>query len=244
MTGNPVGIMPLEQFKKLLATPPVPGEVRQGWLGIVMQALDPDIAAFWKIDVSGGVIVSDVIPRSPADRAGLKQGDFIVAIDGKPLEIKKESSLAIIQKMISERGAGASLNMTVIRPEEQKVETLAVVPVLEQAPTAAIDAPSIEDKNFDFTLRDMVFSDYNARDLDPDKIKGVIVDKLEPGGWAAVGGMYPGDIVVKIGEETVTSAAQSKDALAKLEKAKAKEVVFMVWRRNKTQFVNVKTHWE
>lgn len=244
MTSTPVGIMPVDQLKKILAAPPVPGDFKQGWMGISLQALDPEIASFWDIKVPGGIIVSDVIPRSPAEKAGLKMGDFIVALDGKPLEVKKDAALPVFQKMVSEQGAGAKLAMTVLRPSDQKVDTLSLTLVLDRAPVAAGDAPKYEDKNFDITLRDLVFADYNSRNLDPDKIKGVMVDKLEAGGWADVGGMDPGDIVMKINDQTVVSVKEAKEVFSRLEKDKGHEVVFMVWRRNKTQFVNVKTHWE
>jgi len=242
--GIPIGLMPLDQLKKILSAPPEPGDFKQGWMGISLQALDPEIAAFWNLAVSGGIIVTDVIPRSPAEKAGLKTGDFIVALDGDPLAIKKESSLPVFQKMVSGKGAGAAMDLTVLRPADQTVDTLSISLVLDKAPVAAGDAPSYEDRRFDVTFRDLVFSDYNRRNLDPDKLKGVMVDKIETGGWADVGGLDPGDIVMKINDQTVTSVDETKAVFGRLEKEKGREVVFMVWRDNKTQFVNVKTHWE
>ncbi len=242
--GNPVGIMPHDRFIELLAKPPAPGEFKRGWLGIALQALDPEIAEFWGIDVSGGIIVSDVIPYTPAEKAGLKKGDFLVELDGEPLDIKKDANLTVFQKMISERGTGSELNVTVIRPEDEKAETLYVSITLGETPIAPGDAPTYEDKNFDLTVRDMVFSDYNADNLDPDEIKGVIVDRLEPGGWAAVGGLRPGDIITTINGGAVSSADESRGIFTEIEKGKKREVVFMVWRNHRTQFVNVKTHWK
>jgi serine protease Do len=242
--GIPIGLMPLDQLKKILAAPPTPGDFKQGWMGISLQALDPEIAAFWNLSVSGGIIVSDVIPGSPAEKAGLKTGDFVVAMDGDPLSIKKESSLPVFQKMVSGKGAGATLDLTVLRPSDQSVDTLAISLVLDKAPVAAGDAPSYKDRHFDVTFRDLVFADYNRRNLDPGKLKGVLVDKIEAGGWADVGGLDPDDIVMKINDQAVSSVEETKAVFARLEQEKGREVVFMVWRDNKTQFVNVKTHWE
>lgn len=242
--GIPIGFMPLDQLKEILAAPPEPGDFKQGWMGISLQALDPDIAAFWNLTVPGGIIVSDVAPRSPAEKAGLKTGDFIVALDGAPLSIKKESSLPVFQKMVSGKGAGTKLDLTVLRPSDQSVDTLALSLTLDKTPVAAGDAPSYENRSFDVTFRDLVFADYNRRNLDPEKLKGVIVDKIEAGGWADVGGLDPDDIVMKINDQAVSSVEETKGVFDKLEKEKGREVVFMVWRDNKTQFVNVKTHWE
>jgi serine protease Do len=242
--GTPVGIMPVDRFEELLAKPPAEDEFKRGWMGIALQALDPDVAAFWGVDVSGGIIVSDVTPHSPAEKSGLIPGDFIVGIDKMPIEITDDANLSIFQKMVSEMGAGGELNMAVIRPSEGRVDSINLTLILGELPISAGDAPSYEDKNFDLTIRDLVFADYNARNLDPAKIKGVIVDKLERGGWAAVEGVRPGDIIMKINDGTVESVDECKKALVNIEKDKESEVVFMVWRSNKTKFINVKTHWE
>ena len=242
--GIPVGLMPVDRFTEMLAKPPAPGEFKRGWLGIAMQALDPDIAAFWGIDLPGGVIVTDIIPNSPAEKAGFKAGDFIIAVDNQPVEIKDDAGLPVFQKMISESGVNVPMAMTVIRPGETLVDTLRITAVLEEMPTAAADAPRYEDKNFDLTVRGLVFADFNVRSLKPNEVTGVVVDKIEPGGWAAVDGVMPGDIIMKINDREVTSADDAKEIFAGVEKNKDREAVLLVWRFNNTQFINVKTHWE
>ena len=242
--GTPVGIMPIKRFEELLSKPPAPDEFKRGWMGIALQALDPEIAAFWNVDVPGGIVVSDVIPNSPAEKAGLEPGDFIIQLEGQPIEISDDGDLTVFQKSISELGAGGTMNLMVVRPGDGKVDTLTSVVTLEDMPVSASDAPRHEDKNFDMTIRDMVFADYNARNLDPDEIKGIVIDKEEPGGWAAVDGLRPGDIIMKINDRTVESVEDGKAILAEIEKDKKREAVFMVWRFYKTQFINVKTHWE
>lgn len=242
--GTPVGIMPVDRFEELLAKPPAPEEFKRGWMGISLQSLDPDVAAFWNIDVPGGIVVSDVIPHSPAEKSGLKPGDFIIALDGNQIEIKDDADLPVFQKMISELGAGGEMNLTVARPGEGAVDTLMLTTVLGDMPVSASDAPRYENKDFDLTLRDIVFADYNARNLDPDEISGVVVDKQEPGGWAAVDGIRAGDIIMKIDDREVASVEDCKQILTGIKEKKKREAVFMVWRFNKTQFVNVKTHWD
>jgi len=243
--GEPVvGVMPLDRLNALLAKPPVPGITKRGWLGIALQALDPDIAAFWKLTVPGGIIVSDVTAGSPADKAGLKPGDFMIELNDKPIEIKQDAGLAVFQKTVSDMGAGASLKVKVFRPEGDSTTSFDASVTLGEMPVAAADAPKYENKDFDFTIRDLVFSDYNMLNLDKDKTKGVIVDKLETGGWAAVGGIFPGDIIIKINDSSVTSVTEAKSIFADFTNNKPKDVVFMVQRDNKTKFVNVKTHWK
>jgi serine protease Do len=242
--GTPVGIMPIDRFEELLAKPPAPDEFKRGWMGISLQSLDPEVAAFWDIDIPGGIIVSDVIPHSPAEKSGLIAGDFIIALDGEPIEIKDDADLPVFQKMISEMGAGGEMNLTVARTGNETVDTVMVKAVLGEMPVSASDAARYEDKNFDLTVRDIVFADYNVRNLDPDEITGVVVDKQEPGGWTSVDGIRAGDIIMKIDDQKVASVEECKQVLTEIEENKKREAVFMVWRFNKTKFINVKTHWE
>lgn len=242
--GNPVGIMPLDQLTNLLSKPPEPEKYKRGWLGIGLQALDPEIAEFWDMEVPGGIIVTNVIAHSPAEDAGLEAGDFIITLNGEQIEVDQDANLLLFQRMVSELGEGAAIDLTVVRPDEAKIDTLQVHVSLGKVPVSAAEAPSYEDKNFDLTIRDLVFADYNSRNLDPDKIKGVMSDKMEPGGWAAVGGVRAGDIIVKIGESAVTSVEECQAIFETLEKERSEDVVFMIWRNNKTKFVNIKTHWE
>lgn len=242
--GIPVGVMPVDRFRDMLAKPPAPEEFTRGWLGIGLQALEPDMAAFWNIDIPGGIFVTDVIANSPAAKAGLESGDFIVAVDNEPLEVKDEANLVVFQKMISEQGADATMEMTVIRPGDETADTLQLPVTLAAMPTAPSDAPSYEDTNFDMTVRDLVFADFNMRDLEQGEVSGVVVDKLESGGWAAVDGLRAGDIIMKINDREIGSIDDARAALVEIEQTKDRKAVFMVWRSNKTQFVNIKTHWE
>jgi len=242
--GRPVGIMPLEQLLKILDNPPISGEIKRGWLGIAMQALDPEIAQFWNLVVPGGVVVSEVISGSPAEKAGLKTGDFLIALNNKPLTIKQDADLTVFQKLVSEMGMDAKMNLTAIRPGKDKSDTLQIDVTLAEVPLSATDAATYENKFFDLTVRNLVLSDYDLYRIDKDKINGVMVEKLESGGWAAVGGLEPNDIIIKVNDRSVTSVDECKEALVAIEKAQKREVVFMVWRDNRTQFVKVKTHWK
>lgn len=242
--GQPVGIMPLDDLKKLLDNPPTPGMKKKGWMGIALQALDPDIGEFWDLDLPGGIIVTEVIGHSPAEKAGLKQGDFIIEFGGHPVNVAKEANLPVFQKMIADKGAGAEIDLKVLRPQDQGVDTLLLHAQLAKVPLSAAEAEQYEDKNFDLTVRDLVFSDYNMFDVDPDKLQGVIVEKMERGGWASIDGLQAGDIIMKLDDKLITSVEEFQTLMEKIAEEKHDEVVFMAWRRHQTLFVRVKTHWE
>ncbi len=238
-----LGVVGVDQLEKLINNPPVKGTVTRGWLGIHLQALTPDIADYWGLKTSGGIIINEVVKDSPADSAGLKTGDIIVKLNGKQVDVDKEENIPLFQKQISESSANTSVKFEILRRLNGKVDIMNITAMLTKAPPTPSEAPFYEDKNFELTVRDMVFADYNLYQLNRREFKGVVVKAVEPGGLAAIGEITPGDIIQSIGSDKISSADDAKSIFKKLSDAKPKEAVFFIWRDNKTQFVNVKTDW-
>jgi len=239
-----LGVITGERLQKLIADPPEKGKIDRAWLGITLQALTKDIAEFLELDVEGGIIVNDVVGGSPAEKAGLATGDVIYEIDGMPVEVNREERLPIFQRAIAEMGPGTSVEFSVLRPGESVTDSLLLLTVLEKAPLAPSDAPEYENKDFEFTVRDLVFADYNRYNQDESTFHGVVVSELQRGGLAMVGRLHVGDVVQRIGNTEVTSVGDAEAAMNQIESEKPGEVVFFVWRHNRTMFVNVKTDWE
>jgi serine protease Do len=238
-----LGVIPPDKLEKLFANPPKKGEINRGWLGIYMQVLTSDLADYWGLNAKGGIIINEVAKDSPADSAGLKTGDIMIKIDGKEIGLNKEENMPIFQRQIAELGAGAKANFEILRRQDGKIDTLNLQAVLAAAPLSPSEAPQYKDTNFDLTLRNMVFADYNINNLDRRQFKGVVVKELESGGWAAVGEIMPGDIIQAIDGKKVTSVDDAKEVFSKIAEKKPKEVVFFIWRDNKTSFANIKTEW-
>nr|MBN2278189.1 PDZ domain-containing protein [candidate division Zixibacteria bacterium] len=237
-----LGLIDAERLNKLIENPPKQGKVDRGWLGIYLQALTSDIAEFWGITSPGGIIVNEVVKDSPADSAGIKTGDIIISLQGTPIEVNKEDNLPIFQKKISEMGAGVPIDFEILRRLDGQIDTLDIHVILAQAPISPAEAPDYENDDFELTVRDMVFADYSVLNLER-SFKGVVVKEVEPGGWASVGGMFPGDIIQSIGGEKITSVIDAKTAFARLAQDKPEEAIFFIYRDSKTLFVNIKTDW-
>ncbi len=245
MEGYPplVGVITAEKVRKLIAEPPRKGEVKRGWLGIYLQALTTDIAEYWGLGTKGGIIVSEVVKDSPADTAGLRTGDIIIGLNSQPINVDREENIAMFQRQISDLGEGGKANFEILRRQDGTIDTLNFEATLTLAPMTAAEAADYEDRNFEFKVRDMVFADFNINNLDRKTFKGVVVKEVETGGWASIGELFPGDIIQKIGGEKITSVTEAQAALEKVAKDRPKEVVFFIWRDNKTLFLNVKTDW-
>ena len=97
-SGGSVGIgfaISSNLAKQVIADLSDDGKVERGWLGVQIQGLDEDLAANLQLDEPRGALVSEVQPGSPAEAAGVKQGDVILAFAGKPIERVGQLSRAV-----------------------------------------------------------------------------------------------------------------------------------------------------
>lgn len=97
-TGGSVGIgfsVPSDTIKGVIADLQDDGTVRRGFLGVSIQPVSDDIAAALGLDKPEGVLVADVSDGTPAKKAGLKRGDIVVAVDGKPMKSPRDLTRAI-----------------------------------------------------------------------------------------------------------------------------------------------------
>jgi serine protease Do len=239
-----LGVISGDRLNKIINSPPTKGSTDRGWLGISLQALTKDIAGFWNIDAAGGIIVNEVVNNSPADKAGIKMGDIVTQINGQPIEVDREDKIAIFQRSIADLGPGASVGLSILRLINGEQQPVSAAVTLGTSPLAATDAPEYVNEAFELTVRDLVFSDYMLFNVDEETFQGVVVSELKPGGLAYVGGLTIGDVIQRIDNQDVTSIAEAQAVLEKIETEQPRELIFFVWRNNKTLFVNVKTDWK
>src|ERR1700733_9132483 len=91
------------------------GRVDRGFLGVMIQNLTPDLATAFKLDRTTGALVGDVSPGSPADKAGLKSGDVITQLNGKPVDDASQLKLRVAQT-----SPGSKVQLAVNRNGESK----------------------------------------------------------------------------------------------------------------------------
>lgn len=227
-----------ETLSPLVASPPRKGESRRSWLGITLQALTPDMAEYWGLDVRSGIIVNSVVPGSPAEAAGLQEGDLLVALDGRPIAVDREDHVPIFVEQVGSAGVGTTLPVEVLR----RGEKLHVDVALVAAPKAPSEAEEYRNPDFELTVRELVFADYRARDLTPE-FKGVLVSRVDDGSWSSVGGLQAGDIIQRVDDETVSSPGDVKRVLEAATERKRRKLVFFVQRGGRTQFITVQPDW-
>ncbi len=239
-----LGVITADRVEQLIATPPTKGEIERGWLGISLQALTKDIAEFWRLPLSGGIIVNEIIKNSPAELGGLKIGDIIYQVNGESIEVDREEKVAMFQRMISALGPAAEVQLGVMRSNAGVQDSVMLLVKLQKAPISPSDAPDYEDLSLEMTVRELVFADYMINNLDSVVFKGVVVSELTPGGPAAIAGLSLGDVIQRLGSTEIKSVGEAQKALEKVSSEHPKEVIFFIWRQNQTMFINVKPNWK
>ena len=191
------------------------GKVRRGQLGVVVQTVTSDIAQSLDMKDVRGVIVGSVQPSSAGERAGLKQGDVIVALNGQP--VNDSNSL---RNRVASAGPSADVTLTIVRDgrEQQVKATLGEFrPPTERGDGAAGDgagdggAPT---GKLGLTLEPLTPQIAQQLDLPASK-QGVVISDLDPSGPAAAAGLQRGDVIEQVNRQPVRSAADVSSALAR-----------------------------
>ncbi len=180
------------------------GEVRRGRLGVAVQSLTPDLAEALSLDAKEGVVVNGVERGSPAEKAGVKKGDVIVAFRGEPIKSAQD-----LRNRIGLAAVGTDAPLTVLRDGKRR-ELTASIDALpgtkgSAGPAAAGGGPSAP-----ATVDALQGADFRDVPRDPahGNAKGAMVARLEPGSAAERVGLHPGDIVTAVNRTPIGSAAE------------------------------------
>ncbi len=224
----------------LARVPSHPLEHRRPWIGISgTQPLDKETSRFLGLTGQGVVIISEVLPDTPAARAGLQDRDFVVAIKGTRIpRLKPDSVLQLyFERELLLSAIGQPLPLTVLRGDQE----LEVVVVPERAPTQLREARRKYFDRIGLTLREFLTADSIQRREDHRQLRGVIVNFIRPNSPAAAGNVQPGDWVQEIGGRPVRDYDEAIDRMETvLADPAAAEVVLLVQRTNETAVLRIR----
>tara|TARA_B100000315_G_scaffold260336_1_gene320943 strand:- start:1890 stop:3368 length:1479 start_codon:yes stop_codon:yes gene_type:complete len=172
------------------------GTVVRGWLGVSIQDMTPSLAKAFGLETMKGALIGQVLANSPAEKAGLKQGDLIIRYENKLID-----NVSQIRNAAAQSQAGTSVDVTVIR--DGKTHTLHVtVAVRPLDLSASTGSFSGEGENFDNVLSDLRIQDLTLEALErldlPIDTSGVLVEAVRPNSPAASESMRQGDIIQQI----------------------------------------------
>jgi serine protease Do len=190
--------------KKVVADLKSKGKVVRGWFGIQIGDISESDAKDLDLQ-SGGVLVQRVEDNSPAQKAGLKRYDLIVAINGRAVK-----SASDLQMEIANSAPGDEIGVTVYRNRDK----LALKVKVSEAPDAVRERAAEESKSLNLGMTLVKNSPAVAREYELRTSKGLVVEDVERGGAAAENGIRPGDVILAVNRTEVDGVEQFKQLLA------------------------------
>ncbi len=203
------------------------GSVTRGFLGVSLQPVDKDIADAFKLSKVEGALISEVIKDSPAEKAGLKQGDIILEYNKTLIK-----SLPTFRKEISMMAPGSSVTMKINR----KGEILFLPVTLGTSSDTLATADGIVQKlgmEVDTLTPDI------AKQLGYSKgEEGIVVMKVKPGSPAALAGIRPGFLILAVNHRKIATVADFNDAMNSPEIKN--RILILAKQSNVTRFYSIK----
>lgn len=213
-------------------------EVRKAYLPVGMQVLTKDIADALGVPGRTGVRVTQVYPDSSAEKAGLKVGDLVVELGGEEIPASQPEDVEVLPAMIRQYKIGSNAELTVIRGNEEMKLSV----VLEESPPLPREMKKFRDDDFEFTCRDLAFSDRMKESIDKDVV-GVYVEEVSDGGWASLARLSTGDIVKSIDGRSVPNVSELRLIMEEIGKKKPTHIVLRVQRGIQEIFLELEPDW-
>lgn len=188
--------IPINQAKAVMEDLVEHGTVKRGQLGVYSQDLTADLAQSLGFKDRKGALISDVVESSPAEKAGLKRGDLIVSVEGKP--IAKASEL---QDAIRSRRAGDQVKVTILRDGAEKTLEVTLDQLGEKS---SVTAGKVEKLGVMLAVPESK----NGK-----KPEGLVITGLTPNSKAAGLGLQNGDVLLSVNNQPVSIPSKVNDLL-------------------------------
>ena len=235
-TGGYQGIgfaIPINLARNVMKSLLEHGKVVRGYLGVLIQPLNRDLAEMFGLKESEGAVISEVMPGTPAEKAGLKAGDVIVGLNGK--KVKDAASLRL---KIAQSAPGTTVTLRVIRdgkPREVKVK------LGELKEGGLVSAYSGGGQSASDLLDGVTVDDLTSRARRqygiPERVEGALVVEVSPDSLAYKAGLRPGDVIMSINREPVRNA---DEAVRVANKIKGNRVLLRVWSHGGSHYLVIR----
>jgi serine protease Do len=202
------------------------GSVARGYLGVVIQALTPELAASFNVPKeTKGILISEVAKGSPAEKAGLKVGDVIVELDGQPVD-----DVGAFRNKVALAGPNATMRLTVLRNKERQTIPITLGNLNESTFTGGVSRAA---ERLGFTVRDL--TPELAQRYGYAAGSGVVVSEVVPGSLAATAGLAAGALIAEVNRKQVRNVWDFNEAVGRAIEEGA--VLLLVRQQGHSRFI-------
>ncbi len=203
------------------------GKVNRAYLGIMVQDVTPGIAKAMGLSEMKGVLIGDVTPSGPAQKSGLKRGDIILDVNGKPVADSRELRMGI-----SMMKADATVKLRILRDGNQSDVNVTLGDLPGDQTQAKAEEGASEEALQGVTVENL--DAQTARQLGlPGATSGVVVTSISPSSPLVDAGLREGDVIQEVNHQPVKTVSQLEEAVRKA----GKNPLLLVNRKGSTMFI-------
>ena len=208
------------------------GRVTRGYLGVMIQDVTPSLAKEFNLKDRKGALIGDVVPKGPAEKAGLRSGDVVLEFNGKAVRDSRQFKLQVarvkpgenVPVKVLRNGSTKNIEVAVSElPGSEKIARASAAPAEE---SEALKGVAVGD------LDPQVRRQFNI----PANVHGAIVTEVEENSAAREAGLKPGDVILEINRQPVKAA---EDAVKLSENPKDKTTLLRLWSNGRSRYLVV-----
>ncbi|WDT75674.1 MAG: DegQ family serine endoprotease [Candidatus Manganitrophus sp.] len=236
-SGGYMGIgfaVPSNMARSIMESLAKDGKVVRGWLGVSIQEVTQQLAKEFGLKESKGALVSDVLPNSPAEKAGFHRGDVVVQFNGQVVENSTQ-----LRNLVAKTGVGTKAKVRVVRDKKEKELEVTI----EEQPKDIAGSGDVEP---DPEATSTALAGIEVRNLTPEVArqlglnrndKGVVITRVDPGSVADEVGLQRGDLIMEVNRKPVRDTDNYDELISKIGKDEA--VLLLINRQGRTMFVTI-----
>jgi serine protease Do len=211
------------------------GSVSRGFIGVMLQQMDANLAKGFGLEKAEGAVVTEVTKDSPAEKAGIKQGDVILKYNDQPVV-----SVGALRNAVSMTAPGKTINFMVLRGKEtvQIPVTITIFPNAQNQPIGKTEEESQKENILGIDVQ--ALTPEIANSLGYKEQKGVVISKVKAGSVGAWAGLKKGALILEVNRQPVNDVEQFNSALKSAEKGKP--LLLLVKQGDLINYLSVKVN--